>query len=387
MTRLSIIVPTYCEAENLPELTRRIAAVLKDEPYSFEIIIVDDNSPDDTASICRDLAKEFPLRLLIRTNDRGLSSAVIAGMQHAQGELLICMDADLSHPPESIPELVAALENPRTDFVIGSRYVGGGSTEEGWGLFRWVNSKVATLLARPLTFTIDPMAGFFGLPRETFFSARELNPIGYKIGLELLVKCGCQHVAEVPIRFANRLHGNSKLSLREQVNYLRHLRRLYRFRFYALARCLEFLFVGLSGAFVDLGVLSGMLAGAAFEISRPVAIFAAMTWNFVLNRTFTFADAREGSVWKQYLGFVSACALGAAANWSTSIALLRSSIIHGDSPLIAAAAGVVVGAVFNFLLCNIFVFRRERKVKKSVTTSNSAADRRNPAKPGRVSTH
>jgi len=250
MPRLSIIVPTYKEAKHLPELTQRIAAAMKEEPYTFEMIVVDDNSPDHTVDVCRDLASRFPLHLHVRTNERGLSSAVIAGMNLAQGELLICMDADLSHPPESLPELVAALENPSVDFVIGSRYVRGGSTEDGWGILRWLNSRIATWLARPLTSTNDPMAGFFGLRRETFLSACELSPVGYKIGLELLVKCGCENTQEIPIRFANRLHGTSKLSFREQLNYLQHLRRLYRFRFGNFARCLKFLVVGLLFPFV-----------------------------------------------------------------------------------------------------------------------------------------
>jgi dolichol-phosphate mannosyltransferase len=384
MPRLSIIVPTYCEADNLPELSRRIAAALREEPYSFEIIVVDDNSPDDTVNVCHDLAKEFPLRLIVRTQERGLSSAVIAGMQQANGELLICMDADLSHPPESIPELVAALENPRTDFVIGSRYVRGGSTEDGWGVFRWLNSRAATWLSRPLTSASDPMAGFFGLRRETFLSANELNPIGYKIGLELLVKCGCERVAEVPIQFSNRLHGQSKLSLREQVNYLRHLYRLYRFRFGVWARGAEFLLVGFSGAFVDLVVLSLMLTSVPFEVARTIAIMVAMNWNFVLNRTFTFADSRQRSIGKQYLGFVTACALGAVANWTISVALRRSLIIPGNNPLIAAAVGVIAGALFNFLLCNMLVFRgkrseTEQQVSQSSISPKFANGRRDPA--------
>lgn len=314
MPRLSIIVPTYCEAENLPELTRAIANALRDQPYTYEIIVVDDNSPDDTVRVCEELALQFPVRLRVRTAERGLSSAVIAGMQLAHGELLLCMDADLSHPPEAIPEIVAALENSDTDFVIGSRYVRGGSTEEGWGLFRWLNSKAATLLARPLTSASDPMAGFFGLRRDTFLNAQDLNPVGYKIGLELIIKGHCRNVVEIPIRFANRLHGESKLSLREQLNYLRHLRRLYRYRHGGMAQCVEFLAVGLSGAFVDLGVLSLLLSGMAFEVARPCAILVAMCWNFILNRTFTFAEASHNSIFRQFLGFASACSLGAVAN-------------------------------------------------------------------------
>ncbi len=373
MPRLSIIVPTYCEAENLPSLTQRIFVALRDQAYDFEMIVVDDNSPDNTQEVCRQLATEYPLRLLVRKTERGLSSAVIAGMNVAKGEILLCMDADLSHPPESVPELVAALENPQIDFVIGSRYVPGGSTEDGWGLFRWLNSKIATLMARPLTSTSDPMAGFFCLRRDTYHAARQLNPIGYKIGLELLVKCGCRNIAEVPICFANRLHGSSKLSLREQLNYVRHLRRLYRFRFGWLARCVEFLMVGFSGAFIDLGSLSLLLKAIPFEWARPVAILTAMTWNFFLNRAFTFAGARHDSILRQYLGFVSACAMGAVANWGVSVGLMKTVSLLKDTPLTAAAAGVVVGAVFNFLLCSCFVFRYKTAPCTTVELSSTGS--------------
>jgi len=363
MPRLSIIVPTYKEARSLPELTQRIAAAFREEPYDFEIIVVDDNSPDNTVQVCNTLSATFPLRLHVRTAERGLSSAVIAGMKLAEGEIFICMDADLSHPPESLPELVAALENPQTDFVIGSRYVRGGSTEEGWGMFRWLNSKIATWLAMPLTSTSDPMAGFFGLRRETFLAARDLNPVGYKIGLELLVKCGCEKVVEVPIRFANRVYGTSKLSFREQMNYLRHLRRLYRFRFSTLAKVTEFLLVGSSGVIVDLGSLSLLLTILPFNWARPVAILLAMTWNFALNRTFTFADARSSSLIRQYLRFVSACSLGAISNWIASVTMLPMLLdTVAEGPLVAAATGVFIGATFNFLLCSRFVFPRIQNV-------------------------
>jgi dolichol-phosphate mannosyltransferase len=217
---LSIVVPTYREAANLPVLVPRVADALNSTPLTWELIVVDDNSPDETVSICRRLAESYPVRLIVRTAERGLSSAVIAGMRAARGDILLCMDADLSHPPESIPTIASALgDDPNTDFVIGSRYVQGGRTEDGWGLLRWINSRGAILLARPLTRTSDPMAGFFALRRNAFHATEStLNPVGYKIGLELLIKCGCRHIVEVPIHFSNRLHGASKLTLREQLN-------------------------------------------------------------------------------------------------------------------------------------------------------------------------
>jgi len=194
-----------------------------------EILIVDDDSRDGTDVAVQELAERHPVRLITRTGQRDLSLAVVEGMRQARGQILLVMDADLSHPPEQIPQILEALEQPPTDFVIGSRYVSGGQTQEGWGVFRRLNSWVATALCRPLVGQVtDPMAGFFALRRDTFEQADPLNPIGYKIGLELMCRCRCRNVREVPISFANRTCGQSKLNLDQQARYLVHIGRLYR---------------------------------------------------------------------------------------------------------------------------------------------------------------
>ena len=227
---VSVIVPTYREAENLPLLIPRISAALDRERLRGEIVIVDDASPDDTEAVCRTLSLTYPVRLLIRRGERGLSGAVLHGIREARGDTVVVMDADLSHPPEAIPELVRAVQPGGADFAIGSRYAQGGSTDPAWSLYRRLNSWLARLLAQPLTSVHDPLAGFFSFPRARFGEVRALDPVGYKIGLELMVKGGFRKVAEVPIHFRERVHGTSKLTLREQVNYLRHLARLYLFK-------------------------------------------------------------------------------------------------------------------------------------------------------------
>lgn len=250
---VSIVVPTYREEANLRPLMERIASALGGERLAlgvsecgrsahpgrtgsapeqdtdaYEVIIADDDSRDGTEQTAAELAKQYPLKLIVRTGQRDLSLAVLDGLKAARGDYLVVMDADLSHPPEQIPAMLAALDTPPTDFVIGSRYVPGGRTED-WGGQRRLNSYVATLLARPLTGRInDPMAGFFALRRETFERARDLKPIGYKIGLELICRCRCRHVAEIPITFHNRVRGESKLNFEQQARYLVHLDRLYR---------------------------------------------------------------------------------------------------------------------------------------------------------------
>lgn len=354
---VSIVVPAYREAENLPVLIPRVHEALSGAGMTGEIIVVDDNSPDATRVVMQKLAEDHPCKLIVRTNERGLSSAVVRGLQEARGTVLVVMDADLSHPPEKVPELVAAILERQGDFVIGSRYVAGGKTDDDWGLFRWLNSKVATWLALPLTSAKDPMAGFFALHRDTFASAHNLDPIGYKIGLELMVKCGCRQVCEIPIHFQDRLYGESKLSLREQLNYLRHLGRLYRHRLGRLAQPLMFLMVGASGMVIDLLLFSVLLLVLGFGSARALAIFGAMTWNFALNRRFTFQSARADSLLRQYVLFCLSCGLGAVVSWSVSNYVWAEfqTVVH--YPAVAALAGIAAGVVLNYLLSAKFVFR------------------------------
>lgn len=230
--QVSIVVPTYQEADNLQVLIPRVFSALGQSGIEAELIIVDDNSGDGTDKVVEAAAERHPVRLITRTTERGLSSAVVRGFEEARHDIFVCMDADLSHPPESLAPVIAPVAAGSAEFCLGSRYAQGGSTADDWGLLRWINSRVATLMALPLVRVRDPMAGFFCTRREVVDRARKagLNPIGYKIGLEILVKGGCKNVTEIPIHFEDRLHGKSKLTLRQQLQYVQHVLRLYRFR-------------------------------------------------------------------------------------------------------------------------------------------------------------
>jgi dolichol-phosphate mannosyltransferase len=231
----SVIVPAYREQPNLPVLVERTFRALREAGITAELIIVDDNSQDGTEETIRQLQADYPVRLIVRREERGLATAVMAGMAAAQHDCFVVLDADLQHPPEIIPALVRKLGEGGHDMVIGTRY-GGGAIDEDWPFLRRLVSRVATLMARPLVRLSDPMSGFFAIPRSTWERAAELDPVGYKIALEIYVKGRCRHPGEVPIQFAARAGGESKLSFAEQVRYVRHLFRLYRFRFPWLMR-------------------------------------------------------------------------------------------------------------------------------------------------------
>ena len=233
-TDLTIVVPTYKDAEKICSLTEQIFRVTASAHISAELIFVDDDSQDGTEAICKDLAPKYNVRLIVRKGVRGLATAVIDGLKEARGRFLLSMDSDLSHPPAVIPEMFRVL-NQGADFVIGSRYMTGGCVQQGWGFYRWLNSKVATLVARPLTSVTDPLSGFFALPRTMFLKSPKLSPIGYKVGLELLVKIALENIVELPISCENRKFGKSKLSLWVQIEYVRHLGRLYRYRYHSLS--------------------------------------------------------------------------------------------------------------------------------------------------------
>lgn len=207
---VSVVIPTLNEAANVEPLVRQVA---QHAPAGAEIIIVDDGSTDGTAEGVRALANEYPVQLIERAEPTlGLSGAVIAGARVARGELLVVMDADLSHPPAEIPALLSPLSEGTADMVIGSRYVRGGTTP-GWPLFRRILSRTAAGVAYPLTGVHDSMCGFFAIRRELLL---ELTPraTGFKIAFEAIVNGGRElRVLEVPIAFRDRLRGTSKMNV------------------------------------------------------------------------------------------------------------------------------------------------------------------------------
>jgi dolichol-phosphate mannosyltransferase len=314
--QVSVIVPTLNEAENIPLLLPAIAAAMGDREY--EVILVDDNSTDATESICRELATKYPVRLMIRRKPvNGLAGAVLHGMAEAKGEYLVVMDADLQHPPNRLPALLEPLENVEADFVLGSRYVAGGGTAEGWTFYRKINSGLATLLARPFAGgTTDPMSGFFALRRSSYEAADHLTPLGYKIGLELMCKCRVKRVKEIPIHFGLRSRGESKLSVKQQFRYLEHLSRLYDFTFPRASPALKFLLAVACSWLVGLAAYCLFLRGGILKSAAAVWAYApALLVTAVFHIRYVLAQRPFIPSRRPWLDF----AVISAAEWMTCI--------------------------------------------------------------------
>lgn len=223
---ISIIIPTYNEAKSIGTLVGQIASILNNE--TFEVVVVDDDSPDGTWQVVEQLPADWHARIVRRHGSRDLSKAVVAGFAAARGDILGVMDADLSHPPECIPAMVALLRADEADVVVASRLVPGGGTED-WPASRKLTSRIGTLLARPLTPVRDPMSGFFFFKREVIEGVR-LKPRGYKICLEILIKGKIRRVREIPFIFRDRTTGQSKLGMRQNLDFLVQLLNLAFFR-------------------------------------------------------------------------------------------------------------------------------------------------------------
>jgi dolichol-phosphate mannosyltransferase len=222
---VSIVVPTYNESGRIAELVDAVCAVYRESGLRGELVVVDDNSPDGTGRIAESLTGRYPLTIVHRAGKLGLGSAVMEGFEAACAPVVGVMDADFSHPPAVLPALLAHMRRTRADVVVGSRYIEGGAAEN-WPFGRLLMSRVACLLAWPLTPVRDATSGFFLIRREIIHGVT-IQAGGFKILLELRLRSPVRTVAEVPYVFVDRAVGESKMSLREAMGYFTQLRQLY----------------------------------------------------------------------------------------------------------------------------------------------------------------
>jgi len=361
---LSLVLPTYNEAENLPELLPKIEGALSDVPH--EIIIVDDDSPDETWRIAHELSEgQDDVHVIRRIGRRGLSSAVVEGFLAAKGDVLAVMDADGQHDLSLLPKLYNTVQSG-TNITIGSRYIKGGSVGE-WDERRHALSRLATYIAIKLCKmeVKDPMSGFFAIDRKTFEEALpKLNPKGFKILLDFLVHVPKDTtLAEVPFTFATRLHGESKLSRRVQIEFVEYLYDVTLGRFIPLT-FIKYCIVGSAGVIVHLSAYllisrffaeGGELSLFGFSIAVIGAIETAILFNFILNNIWTFAHARLhgfAALWG-FIKFNIACSFGALANYATAAFLFS----QGTAELLSVIIGAFVGVFWNYTINRLMTWK------------------------------
>ena len=361
---LSLVLPTFNEAENLPLLLPKLEEVLKGIPH--EIIIVDDDSPDQTWHIAQELSEKIgDLHVIRRIGRRGLSSAVVEGFLAAKGDVLAVMDADGQHDLTLIPKLFVAVRSG-SNVAIGSRYIEGGSVGS-WDERRYMLSRIATNLAKRLckVEVNDPMSGFFALDRKTFEATLpRLNPKGFKILLDFLVHVPKGTTAkEIPFTFGTRMHGESKLSRRVQIEFLEYLYDVTIGTYIPLT-FVQYCIVGTLGILVHVSVYellsllfreAGALSLYGFSLSVIGAIETAIIFNFLLNNVWTFAHIKLKG-FKMLQGFVTfnlACAVGALANYATSAFLFS----RGIAELLSVIIGAFVGVFWNYTMNRLMTWR------------------------------
>jgi len=356
--RLSIVVPTFNESQNVRELLRRIEATLG--ATQWEVIFVDDSSPDGTASVVRDIARGDPrVRCLQRIGRRGLSSACIEGMLATSAPIIAVMDADLQHDETVLPRMLAEIEQGGADVVIGTRYAPGGSTGV-WDKSRKAMSQLATVTSRAILSqpVSDPMSGFFMLQRKVLDSTvLGLSGFGFKILLDILAtaKHKSIRIAEVPYCFRDRFAGESKLDemVIWEFGMLLADKTIGRF---VPVRFLTFSIIGGLGVFVHMAILTVVLKGLelGFTTAQSAATGTAMIFNFALNNILTYRDRRlRRSAWfKGLFSFMIACSIGALANVGIATYLFENS----TQWMLAALAGVLVGAVWNFAVTQLYTW-------------------------------
>jgi dolichol-phosphate mannosyltransferase len=357
--QLSVIVPTFNERDNVRVLFERLSETLKG--ISWEVIYVDDNSPDETWRVVQEMAqRDARVRCVRRVGRRGLSGACIEGILASSAPNVAVMDADLQHDETQLPKMLALLQSGEAELVVGSRYIAGGNADS-FNRQRRGASEFATTLAKKLLRVeiADPMSGFFMIRRERFEQlAPKLSVQGFKILLDIVATAqGKLRVVEIPYAFGSRLHGESKLDSMVALDFLGLL--LAKMTGDAVSlRFLLFALVGSIGLVVHLASLdlAFNLFGQSFAESQLIGAVAAMTSNFLLNNFLTYRDQRlKGwAILRGLLAFYIVCSVGLLANVGVAFS------VYGQQPIwwLAGAAGALMGVVWNYAMSGLFVWRK-----------------------------
>jgi dolichol-phosphate mannosyltransferase len=356
---LSVVVPTFNERDNVSKLYRKLEATL--DGVAWEVVFVDDNSPDGTWNVVRALARQDSrVRLIRRIGRRGLSGACIEGILASSAPYAAVMDADLQHDETQLPKMLSLLQSGQAELVVGSRYIEGGSAAS-FDRGRAGASALATEVAkRVLSVSIaDPMSGFFMIRRDRFEElAPALSTQGFKILLDIVATAhGRLKIVEIPFTFGSRLHGESKLDSMVAVDFLGLVLAKFTHDIVSL-RFLMFALVGGTGLFVHLGTLfiALRLFHLPFAGAQAAGAFVAMTSNFILNNFLTYRDQRlKGfAILGGLLAFYLVCSVGLFANVGVAFS------VYDKQPIwwLAGAAGALMGVVWNYAMSGLFVWRK-----------------------------
>jgi dolichol-phosphate mannosyltransferase len=375
--QISIIIPTYNESQNIVKILKSIKENLPTNIIS-QTIVVDDNSPDGTGKIVEEYLKDFKkiadhtIEIIHRKAKDGLGSAILKGIQQASGDTIVVMDCDFSHPPQIIPKLIESIKKYQYDIAVASRYIKGGKIK-GWSIKRKIMSKFATLIAKKgLGIDAkDPMSGFFAF-KKNILNGLNIDAIGYKILLEILVKTKNVTIKEIPYTFQDREFGSSKLSIKTILDYFKSVLKLYRYgkslekqekrssvKF--LYKAARFYTVGASGFIVNY-LISFLFAGGITDMwylhANVIGIIASITTNFMLNKAWTFGDRdfRIKKTLSQYGKFAIFSSLGALVQLGMVYLLVDSSQISYPLALILA---VMTAAFGNFILNKKWTFKEK----------------------------
>ena len=359
LPELSVVVPTFNERDNVTVLYRRLVATLTD--IAWEVVFVDDNSPDGTWEVVRGLARQDPrVRCIRRIGRRGLSGACIEGILASSAPYAAVIDADLQHDETQLPKMVGLLQSGGAELVVGSRYIEGGSADS-FNKQRAGASQLATEVARRAlkVEVADPMSGFFMIRRDRFEQlAPELSIQGFKILLDVVATAqGKLRTVEIPYTFGSRQHGESKLDSMVALDFLGLVLAKLTHDVVSL-RFLLFAMVGLIGLIVHLTTL--FIALEFFNVPFPEAQAAgalvAMTSNFILNNFLTYRDQRlKGfAILGGLLLFYLVCSVGLFANVGVAFS------VYDQEPIwwLAGAAGALMGVVWNYAMSGLFVWRK-----------------------------
>jgi dolichol-phosphate mannosyltransferase len=356
---LSIVVPTYNEKANVGELVRRLDLVLRD--ISWEVIFVDDNSPDKTYDVVKQIAgTDSRVRCIHRIGRRGLSGACIEGILSSAAPTVAVMDADLQHDESILPTMYRAIKDG-ADLVVGTRYSGEDASSEGLSPIRQWGSNQATKLAKKfLRIDVsDPMSGFFMLPRSRVDAVvAKLSGEGFKILLDIIASTPTRlRTVEIPYHFRQRVAGESKLDSLVTAEYLGLLCSKLSGGFLPI-RFLMFVAVGMTGIAVHLATLQATLhtSNLTFPTAQLIATLVAMAWNFVLNNQLTYSDRRLKGIRFLYglVTFYAVCSLGMFANVGAASWLFERE----PNQIAAGFAGAVLGAVFNYAASSVLTWRK-----------------------------